>query len=59
MGYVVDDLVDWEKLLKGLLGGTMIAGGVGGIGSQAINGNKEQPLLKQKTYLTESYFNLI
>jgi len=33
-GYVIDDIVDWESLLKGALGG-MLAGGVGGQQSTA------------------------
>ena len=33
-GYFIDDLVDWESLLKGALGGTL-AGGVGGQQSTA------------------------
>ena len=48
-GYVIDDIVDWESLLKGALGG-MLAGGVGGQQSQTASKTPVEGLFDKELF---------
>ena len=48
-GYVIDDIVDWESLLKGALGG-MLAGAVGGQQPQTVSRTPVEGLFDKELF---------